>query len=173
MLTEANQGNESQLLVRLSERGLQAFEAGFRPELARLVVIPEDRRSFRQLEPLHFPACEDVHVRLRGARLVERADAHKSEIGLMPIIAPDGGLTLGAAVDIVRSVFASDRHCYGFAADQLDCLGLDDRIEHERTACQPLAVVAMTAVDEHRMGEELVADGPAGTATSKFLCHGD
>jgi hypothetical protein len=31
----------------------------------------------------------------------------------------------------------------------------------------------MTAVNEHRLGEELVADGPAGAAASKFLCHGD
>jgi len=161
------------LLATSSERGVQAFEAGFGPEFARIVVISKRRRSFRQLEPLHFPAGEDVHVRLQGTRLIEGADAHKSKIGLVPVVAPDRGLTLGAAMDIVWSVLAWDRHCYRFAADQLDCLGLDDRIEHERAACQPLAVVAMTAVDEHRMGEELVADGPAGTATSKFLCHGD
>src|SRR4029077_11191261 len=128
---------------------------------------------FRRLEPLRFPAGVDVHVRLQGARLVECAGAHKSEIGLMPVIAPNGGLTLGAAVDIVRSVLAWHRHCYRFAADQLDCLGLDDRIEHERAACQPLAVVAMTTVDEHRLGEELIADGSAGATASKFLCHGD
>ena len=91
----------------------------------------------------------------------------------MSVIAPDGGLTLWAAIDIVRSVLAWDRHCYRFASDQLDCLGLDDCIEHERAARQSLAVVAMTAVNEHRLGEELVADGSAGTAASKFLCHGD
>ena len=96
-----------------------------------------------------------MHVRLQGAGLVERAGADKSDIGFMPVVAPDGGLTLGTAVDIMRSVLAWDRHCYRFAADQLDCLGLDDRIEDERAACQPLAVVAMTAVDEHRLGEEL------------------
>src|SRR5881409_1124050 len=95
------EGNDSQLLVRLSKCGVEAFEAGFGPEIARLVVIPERRRSFRQLEPLHFPAGEDVHVRLQGARLVECADAHESEIGPMPVVTPDGGLTLGAAVDIV------------------------------------------------------------------------
>ena len=91
----------------------------------------------------------------------------------MPVVAPDSGLTLGAAIDIVRSVLAWDRHCYRVALEQLDCLGLDDRVEHERTACQSLTVVAMTAVNEHRLGEELVANGPAGAAASKFLCHGD
>jgi hypothetical protein len=31
----------------------------------------------------------------------------------------------------------------------------------------------MTAVNEHRLGEDLVADGSAGAAASKFLCHAD
>jgi hypothetical protein len=31
----------------------------------------------------------------------------------------------------------------------------------------------MTAVDEHRLGEELVADGSASAAASMFLCHSD
>jgi hypothetical protein len=31
----------------------------------------------------------------------------------------------------------------------------------------------MTTVDEHRLVEELVADGSAGATASKFLCHGD
>jgi hypothetical protein len=31
----------------------------------------------------------------------------------------------------------------------------------------------MTTVDEHWLVEELVADGFAGAAATKFLCHGD
>jgi hypothetical protein len=31
----------------------------------------------------------------------------------------------------------------------------------------------MTAVDEHRLGEELVANGSAGAAADRFLCHGN
>ena len=42
----------------------------------------------------------------------------------------------------------------------------------ERAARQPLAVVAMTAVDEHWLVEELVAYGSAGASASDFLCHG-
>jgi hypothetical protein len=52
-------------------------------------------------------------------------------------------------------------------------LSLDDRVEYERAAHQPLAVVAMTAMDEHWLVEELVPDGPTGAAASNFLCHGD
>ena len=91
----------------------------------------------------------------------------------MSVVAPDRGLTCGAAVDIVRSVLAWHRHCYRRAAEQLDRLGLDDRVEYERAARQPLAVVAVTAVDEHWFVEELVADGPAGAAAGDFLCHGE
>src|SRR5258705_7769117 len=84
-----------------AERGIEAFEAGLGPELACLVVIPERRRSLRQLEPLRFCACVDVHVRLQRARLVERSDAHVAYVGFMSVVAPDRGLTTGAAVDFV------------------------------------------------------------------------
>src|SRR6266536_3036801 len=159
--------------LRLSECGVETFEAGLGPELAGVVVIPERRRSLRQLEPLRFPPGVDVHVRLQGAGLVERSDAHEPEIGLAPVVALDRGLTAEAAVDVVRTVLARHRHGYRLAAEQFDRLRLDDRVEYERAARQPLAVVAMTAVDEHWLVEELVADGPAGAAAGDFLCHGE
>src|SRR5262249_12253973 len=89
------------------------------------------------------------------------------------VVAPDRGLTLGAAIDVVRTVLARHRHGYRLTAEQLDRLSLNDRVEYERAARQPLAVVAMTAVDEHWLVEELVADGSAGAATVDFLCHGE
>ena len=157
--------------LRLSERSVEAFEAGFGPELPGVVVIPERRRSLRQLEPLRFPSGVDVHVRLEGAGLVERSDAHEPEIGPAPVVAPERSLTPGAAVDVVRTVLARHRHGYRFAAEQLDRLSLDDRVEYERAARQPLAIVAMTAVNEHWLVEQLVADGSAGAAACDFLCH--
>ena len=114
-----------------------------------------------------------MHVRLQGAGLVERSDAHEPDIGLAPIVAPERGLTLGAAVDVVRTVLARHRHGYRLAAEQLDRLSLDDRVEYERAARQPLAVVAMTAVDEHWLVEELVADGSAGAAAGDFFRHSE
>ena len=143
----------------LFQRGVEAFETGLGPELAGVVVIPERRRSLRQLEPFRFPPGVDVHVRLQGARLVERADAHEPDIWPAPVVAPERGLTPRAAVDVVRTVLARHRHGYRFAAEQLDRLGLDNRVEYERAARQPLAVVAMTAVDEHWLVEELVGSG--------------
>src|SRR6266704_20669 len=97
-----------------------------------------------------------MHVRLQGARLVERADAHEANGGSMSVVAPDRGLTLGAAVDFVRTVLARHRHGYRLAAEQFDRPSLDDRVEYERAARQALAVVAMTAVNEHRLVEEPV-----------------
>jgi hypothetical protein len=159
--------------LRLPKRGVEAFEAGLGPELAGVVVIPERRRSLRQPEPLRFPPGVDVHVRLQRVGLIERSDAHEPETGPPPVVAPDRGLTPGAAVDVVRAVLARHRHGHRFAAEQLDRLRLDDRVEHERTPSQPLAVVTMTAVDEHWLLEELVADGSAGAAAGDFPCHGE
>src|SRR4029450_11463466 len=108
-----------------------------------------------------------------GAGLVERSDAHEPDIGLASVVTPDCGLTLGAAVDVVRTVLARPRHGYRLAAEQLDRLSLDDRVEYERAARQPLAVVAMTAVDEHWLVEELGGGGAAGAGAGDFLCHGE
>jgi hypothetical protein len=155
-----------------AERGVEAFEAGFGPELACFVVIPERRRSLRQLEPLRFRARVDVHVRLQRAGLVERSDAHEADVGSAPVVTPDRGLTLGTAVDVVRTVLARHRHGYGLATKQFNRLSLDNRVEHERAARQPLAVIAMAAVDEHWLVEELVADVSAGATAGDFLCHG-
>jgi hypothetical protein len=166
-------GGHKQSALRLAERGLEAFEPGLGPELAGVVVILKGRRSLWQLEPLRFRSGVDVHVGLQGAGLVERSDAHEPEIGPASVVAPDRGLTHGAAVDVVRTVLARHRNGYRLAAEQLDRLSLDDRVEYERAARQPLAVVAMTAVDEHWLVKELVAYGPAGAAASDFLCHGE
>jgi len=117
-----------------SEGSVEAFEAGLWPELPRFVVIPERRRSLRQIEPLRFPPGINVNVRFEGARFVERSDAHEPEIGSPPVVAPDRGLTLEAPVDVVRTVFARHRHRYWLATKQLDRLSFDDRVEYERAA---------------------------------------
>ena len=157
----------------LFERGVEAFEAGCGPELFRVVVIAERRRSLRQLEPLRFPPGVDVYVRLQSAGLVERADAYEPEIRPAPVVAPERRLTPRAAVDIVWSVLARHRHGYRFAAEQLDRLSLDNRVQYECAPRQALAVVAMTAVDEHWLVEELEANGSAGATAGDLLCHGE
>ena len=114
-----------------------------------------------------------MHVRLQDAGLVERSDTHEPEIGPATVIAPERGLTLGAAVDVVRTVVTRHRHRYRLATEQLDRVSLDDRVEHERAARQSLTVVAMTAVNEHWLIQELVADGSARAAAGNFVCHAE
>ncbi len=162
-----------QSALPLSKRSIEAFESVLGPELAGLVVIPERRRSLRQLEPLGLRARVDVHVRLQRARVVERADAHEADVGSMSVVAPDGGLTFGTTIDVVRTILARHGHGHRLAAEQFDRPGLDDRIEYKRAARQPLAIIAMAAVDEHWFFDELVADGPAAAAAAEFLGHGD
>ena len=160
-------------IVLPAERGVEAFEAGLGPELPGFVVIPEGRRSFRQLEPFRFPSGVDVDVRLESAGFIECSNAHEPEIESSPIIAPYRGLAFWAAIDFVRTILARHGHGHRIAAEQLDRLSFDDRVKYERAACQSLAVVAMTTVDEHRLVEKLVADGSAGSAAGDFLCHGE
>jgi hypothetical protein len=171
--TEGRLERTKRSALLLSQRGVEAFEAGLGPKLAGIVVIPERRRSLRQIEPLRFRARVDVHVRFQRVRRVERADAHEAEIGSMSVIAPDRRLTPGTAIDVVRTVLARYRHGHRVAAEEFDRLSLDDRVEYERAARQPLAIVAMAAVDEHWLVEEPVADGSARAATGEFLWHGD
>src|ERR1043166_5500469 len=135
--------------------------------------MPERRCPLGEVEPFRFIMSVNVHVRLQGAGFVQRADAHEAEIGPAPVVAPERGLTPWAAVDVGGPVLARHRHGHRLAAEQLDRLSLDDRVKRERAARQPLAVVAMTAVNEHWRVEELVADGSAAAAAGKFLCHPD
>jgi hypothetical protein len=100
-----------QSALRLSKRGVEAFVTGFGPELASVVVTTERRRLLRQLEPLRFRARVDVHIRLQGAGLVERADAHEADVGSLSVVDSDCGLTLGATVDVVWTILA--RHLHG------------------------------------------------------------
>ena len=115
----------------------------------------------------------NVDVRLNRAGFVERSNAHEPEMWPLAVVAPDRRPAPGAAVNVVRTVLAWHRHGFRFAAEQLDRASLDDRVEYERAAGQSLTVVAMTAVDEHWLVEELIADGSARAAACDFLCHAE
>jgi len=73
----------------------------------------------------------------------------------------------------VGTVLAGHRHGDWLATEQLDRLSLNDGVEYKRAAGQPLTVVTMTAVDEHWLVEELIADGSARAAACDFLCHAE
>src|SRR5690606_7982027 len=115
----------------------------------------------------------DVHVRLYPMRLVQRADANESQVGPPAIVAPERDLAIGTAVDVVWPT-AVRRHTdrLRLAPEQRDAVGLDQCIDDEGAACLPLAIQAMAAMNEHRLGGEHVAHR-AARASARHVCrHG-
>src|SRR5512132_16057 len=55
--------------------------------------------------------------------------------------------------------------------EQLDTVALDQQVDDERAAGLPLAIQAMTAVDEERLRRQPVANFPAGAPTLTCDAH--
>lgn len=150
---------------------MKPFETRFWPQFFRRVIIAERWRSLRQLQPFRFPSSVDVNVRLQSIWIVQRADAHKPEIRPAAVITPDGRLAFGTTVNVVSTILARHRDGYWLAAKQLNGRSLNDCVEYEGAACQPLAIVAVTAMDEHRFYKKLIADRAARAPADEFFCH--
>jgi hypothetical protein len=92
-----------------------------------------------------------VDVRRDGGRLVERAAADEAHLR-PPVLAVDRHLTVRAAVDPLGApVVAWHVDRLRLAGEQLDAVGLDQQVDHERTPGLALAVQAVAAVHEHRL----------------------
>ena len=65
------------------------------------------------------------------------------------------------------------RHVHGLwiTREQLDPVGLDQQVDHERASGLPLAVQAVAAMGEERIGREPVANRAAGAATLTKITH--
>jgi hypothetical protein len=87
--------------------------------------------------------------------LVERAHAHEGESLNAAVMAPEGNLAGRAAMNDMRSpALGRNRDPLRLAEEALDPVGLDQRVEHEGAAGLPLTVLAMAAVDKHRLRRE-------------------
>jgi hypothetical protein len=80
-------------------------------------------------------------------------------------VAEDGDLAVRAAEDRLFAAVVSRhgdrlRRC----CEQLDSIGLDQQVDHERAPGLPLTIQAMTAVREERIGCQPVANLSARTA---------
>src|ERR1041385_529102 len=58
----------------------------------------------------------------------------------------------------------------GVAVEDVHAIGFDQRVEHEGRARLPLAILAVTAMHEHRLVREPVFYRTAGAGTGK-ACH--
>ena len=157
----------------LAERRLAPFQAFRRPYLARAVVGLECRHAGGQRDPGQLRPRVDVHIRRQRRRIVERTDADEAQLCQAAVLAPDRRAAIGTAKDPMRPATVG-RHRAGdrIAGQQLDPIGLDQRVEHERGAGLALAILAVAAMHEHRFRVHAVAQPAAGATSVQRVGHG-
>jgi hypothetical protein len=97
--------------------------------------------------------------------LVERAAANVAKLGTR-VLAVDRHLARRAAEDPLRAaVVARHGDRLRLAREQFHTVGLDQQVDDESASGLPLAVQAVTAIREERIGQEPVANRSAGAAT--------
>src|SRR5581483_8638896 len=113
-----------------------------------------------------------MDVRCHTGRHVERAGTHEVHLWA-GVLTEHGDLAVRAAEDPLR------RPCIPWGVDrvwslaqQLNTVGLDQQVDDERASGLPLAVQAVTAVDEHRLGCQAVANRSARATALALRTHG-
>src|SRR5262249_51124126 len=109
-------------------------------------------------------AGEDMDVGCHCRRLVEGAAAHEPDLRTT-VLAEDRDPARRATEDQLRAAVVPRRlHRLRLAGEQLDAVGLDQEVDHERASSLPLAVETVAAMDKERLGGQPVANRAAGTA---------
>ena len=122
-------------------------------------------------DPAYFRPREDMNVRRNPRRLIERPCAHIPQFG-PAVLTKDRDLAIRTAENPLGSAIVTghlDR--LWRAGNYLHPVCLDHQVDHEGTSSLPLAVQAMTAVDEKRIGPKPVANRPAGAAAFTKRAH--
>src|SRR5208337_4325208 len=113
-----------------------------------------------------------MDVRRQRGGFVERADPDEAEALDAAIVAKDRDLARRAAMNDMRpAAVGRNRNGLRLAREHLDPVGLDQRIDDEGAASLPLAVLAVAAVNEHRLRTEPIANGAAGAAALERVAH--
>ena len=88
------------------------------------------------------------------------------------IATEDRDLARRAAEDPLRRLgTAGDVDRHRVTREQLHSIGLDQQVDHEGTARLPLAVKAVAAVDEERVGREAIPNRAASAAALADCAH--
>ena len=156
---------------RASHDRFEALDAGWGPQHLHVVEDLEGRRRVRKRDPVHLRPHEDVHVGREARRLVERPAANVPHAGV-PVLAVDGHLARRTAEDRLRaSVVPRDIDRLRLTGEQLDAVRFDQEVDDERAPRLPLAVQAVAAVGEERIGGQPVPNRAAGAAAFDRNAH--
>jgi hypothetical protein len=150
---------------------LEPFETGGRPQSFRVVVHLERRRRVRKGDPGQLRPGEDVYVGHNARGQVERPAANEQH--LRPsVLAEDRHLAGRTAEDLLLAAIVA-RHLdwLRVAREQLHTVGLDQQVDNECASGLPLAVQAVTAMREERIGRKPVANRSAGATTLTWDAH--
>ena len=138
-----------------------AAARGSRPARAlRVVVDVERRRALRERQPPELRPREDMDVRrdARGSsRVPPRTKRHRGRLYSLNTATWHSGSGGSAA----RSRRREARRPAAAPREDLHAVGLDEQVDDEGAPGLPLAVQAVAAVDEHRLGRQPVAERPA------------
>ena len=142
-----------------------------RPELLGVVVRRERRNRVRKRDPAQLRSCVDVDVGSDARRIVERSAPNEPD-ARSRVLAVDRDLTRRAPEDsLLLARAARHVHRQRVTREQLDSVGLDQQVDHESASGLPLAVQAVAAMREERIGCKAVANRPARAATLTKITH--
>src|SRR5207244_3693681 len=121
--------------------------------------------------PRQLGSREDMYVGRDARRLIERTAANEQHL-LTAVVAEHRHLAGRASEDQLLAAVVA-RHVYGLgrAREQLHTVGLDQQVDDERASGLSLAVQAVTAVREERIGRKPVANRSAAAATLTWGAH--
>jgi hypothetical protein len=113
-----------------------------------------------------------VNIRLDARRVVERPAANESHLGAR-VLAEDRDLAGRAAEDALNApVVARSVDRLRIVGEEFDPVRLDEEVDDERAPGLPLAVKAVAAVNEERVGRQPVPNRSTGTASFALCGHG-
>lgn len=149
-----------------------ALETCRGPQHLHVVVDVKCRDRFGQLNPRQPRTRENVRVGRQGSGIVQRANADEAKRRASAVVAPNRGVANGASIDVVwAAAFGGNGNRLGLTRNERNTIRLDHRVDYEGTPRLPLTVTAVTAIDEHRRGAELIPHGSASTTTFEVRGH--
>jgi hypothetical protein len=112
-----------------------------------------------------------VNVGRDPRRLIERTAPNEPDLR-SSVLAEERHLAGRTSVDPLLAAVVT-RHVDGLwgAGEQLHAIGLDQEVDHKGASGLPLAVQAMTAMREERIGRKPVANRSAGATTLTWDAH--